>query len=356
MNIHRIFVITKKELHGLANEKTILLAILLQLFIALFSSFLMVGLSAMYDPSTYGSISGVKYGVGIVGNDTILTKLLDENPSFKPYQMNLSVALGALKERKLAAVIWTSETLPENKDPVSLTLYTIKNDIQSAVIEVKIKDVFLKYEEILRDVRSDRITRHPVTLTSARVVTSNTFYEFIYALLIPLLLFMPAIISAGLVIDLITEEYQQQTIDTLRTTPASLNEIIWGKISACVILVPMEAGLWLVLLILNRIQIGSLPEILLQVFFASSALILVAAVLALYYQDRTKSQFIFSTASVILLLLILAFPGNPLNIVAQLASNSPAPLFWPVLLTFICICILLTTLIGITVKRTTETS
>ncbi|HWQ64472.1 MAG TPA: ABC transporter permease subunit [Methanospirillum sp.] len=356
MNVHRVFTITKKELRGLANEKTILLAILLQLFIALFSSFLMVGLSAMYDPTTYGSVSGVKYGVGVVGNDTILTRLLDENPSFRSYQMNLSVALGALKERKLSAVIWTSETPPESKDPVSLTLYTIKNDIQSAVIEVKIKEVFLKYEDILRDVRSDRITKHPVTMTSARPVSSNTFYEFIYALLIPLLLFMPAIISAGLVIDLITEEYQQQTIDTLRTTPASMNEIIWGKISACILLVPMEAGLWLVLLILNKIQIGSLPEILLQVIFASSALILVAALLALYYQDRTKSQFIFSTAAVILLLLTLAFPGNPLNIIAQLASDSPAPLFWPVLLVFICFCIILTMLIRVTVRKATETS
>lgn len=356
VNVHRVLTITKKELRGLANEKTILLAILLQLFIALFSSFLMVGLSAMYDPTTYGSISGVKYGVGVVGNDTILKGLLDENPSFKSYQMNLSVALGALKERKLAAVIWTSETPPESVDPVSLTLYTIKNDIQSAVIEVKIKEVFLKYEDILRDVRSDRITKHPVTITSARPVNSNTFYEFIYALLIPLLLFMPAIISAGLVIDLITEEYQQQTIDTLRTTPASMNEIIWGKISACILLVPMEAGLWLVLLILNRIRIGSLPEILLQVIFASSALILVAALLALYYQDRTKSQFIFSTAAVILLLLTLAFPGNPLNIIAQLASESPAPLFWPVLFVFICFCIILTLLIRVTVRKATETS
>nr|WP_319537539.1 ABC transporter permease subunit [uncultured Methanospirillum sp.] len=355
VNLQRTWAITKKELRGLANEKTILLAILLQLFIALFSSFLMVGLSAMYDPSSYGSVSGVKFGVGVVGNDTILTRLIDENPSFRPYPMNLSVALGALKERKLAAVIWTSEILPESKDPVSLTLYTIKNDIQSAVIEVKLKEVFLKYEDILRDIRSDRITKHPVTLTSARAVNTNTFYEFIYALLIPLLLFMPAIISAGLVIDLITEEYQQQTIDTLRTTPASMNEIVWGKIAACIVLVPAESGLWLVLLVLNRIRIGSLPEILLQVIFVSSALILVAAVFAMYYRDRTKAQFIFSTAAVILLLLTLAFPGNPLNIIAQLASDSPAPLFWPVLLIFVCFCVILTVMIRSLTRRSSET-
>ncbi len=347
----RMLVITKKELRGLANEKTILLAIALQLFIALFSSFLMVGLSAMYDPTTYGRVSGVQYGVGIAGNDAILPRLLEENPAFVPYSMDLSVALGALRERKLAAVIWTSGVLPEDKDPVTLTLYTIKNDIQSAVIEVKLKDILLKYETILRDARSDRIEKHPLLLTSYRPVATNSFYEFIYALLIPLLLFMPAIISAGLVIDLITEEYQQQTLDTLRTTPASLVDIVGGKILACLILIPLEAGLWLILLTVNGIRIASLAEILLQVSLASGALILIASIFALHYRDRTKAQFIFSTAAVVLLLFTLAFPGNPLNMVALLASGSPAPLHIPVLFTFMGVCLFLVVLVRIFIRR-----
>lgn len=351
VNLFRTWIIARKELRGLASEKTILLAILLQLFIALFSSFLMVGLSAMYDPSTYGRVTGVQYGVGIAGNDTILPELIKNNPSFVPYQMDLSVALAALKERKLAAVIWTSGTRPEEKDPVTLTLYTIKNDIQSAVIEVKIKDILLKYEDILRDARSSRITRQPIPLSSYRPVSTNTFYEFIYALLIPLLLFMPAIISAGLVIDLITEEFQQQTLDTLRTTPAALIEIVGGKIVACLILIPIESGVWLVLLTLNGIKIASLPEILLQVSFSSAALILIAAVFALHYLDRTKAQFIFSTAAIILLLLALAFPNNPLNLIALLASGSPAPYHLAILLASGCLCILLLMVVRVAVRR-----
>ncbi len=351
VNFLRTWIIAKKELRGLASEKTILLAILLQLFIAMFSSFLMVGLSAMYDPSTYGRVTGVQYGVAVAGNDTIIPQLLKDNPSFVPYQMDLSVALAALKERKLAAVIWTSGTLPEEKDPVTLTLYTIKNDIQSAVIEVKIKEVFLKYEDILREVRKNRITREPILLTSSRPVSANTFYEFIYGLLIPLLLFMPAIISAGLVIDLITEEYQQQTLDTLRTTPAALIEIVGGKILACLILIPAESGLWLVLLTLNGIKIASLSEILLHVTFTSAALILIAAAFALHYLDRTKAQFIFSTAAVILLLLALAFPNNPLNLIALLASGSPAPFQWIILLASGCLCIFLLVVVRETIRR-----
>lgn len=331
VNTRLIGIIARKELRGLSSEKTIILAILLQLFIAMFSSFLMVGLSAMYDPSVYGRSTGVQYGVGFVGNDSILYNLFVSDPSFIPHQMDPGLALGALKERKLAAVIWPSETLPDAEDPVTITLYTIQNDIQSTVIEVKIKDILLEYEEILRDIRSDRLDMRPIKVTPTRPVGTTSFYEFIYGLLIPLLLFMPAIISAGLVIDLITEEYQRQTLDILRSTPATLQEVVFGKILACISIIPLQAGLWLVLLTINGIRIASLLEILLHVVLASSALILIAAMTAIFFRDRTKAQFIFSTATIIVLLLILAFPANPVNLIVLLAIGGAPPAHWAVM-------------------------
>lgn len=351
MNFSLVRIVAAKELNGLRSEKTIILAILLQLFIAMFSSFLMVGLSAMYDPSMYGRISGIQYGIGFVGNDTILFDLFDRDPSFKPYRMDPGIALGALKERKLAAVVWPSETKPDAEDPVTVTLYTISNDIQSTVIEVKIKDILLEYEDILRDIRKERLDFHPVSVTPSRPVAQNSFYEFIYGLLIPMLLFMPAIISAGLVIDLITEEYQQQTLDTLRSTPATLEEIVCGKILACIAIIPVQAALWLILLTVNGIHIGSLFEILLHVFFTSAALIFIAATIAIYYRDRTKAQFIFSTAIIIVLLLLLAFPSNPFNLIVLLASGS-APLYhWGVMAAMIAGCFILIILVKNMVRK-----
>jgi ABC-type Na+ efflux pump permease subunit len=162
---------------------------------------------------------------------------------------------------------------------------------------------------------------------------------------------MPAIISAGLVIDLITEEHQQQTLDTLRSTPADLLDIVCGKITACIILIPAESGLWLLLLTLNGIRISSLPEILLHVTFTSAALILIATLFALHYMDRTKAQFVFSTAAVILLLLALSFPHNPLNLIALLAAGSPVPLHWIVLLGWVFLCMVLVILVRNSVRK-----
>ena len=65
MNARRVGLIAKKEIFGLSAEKTIVFAILLQVFIAMFSSFLMTGLTAMYDPdalegySTALTVSGM---------------------------------------------------------------------------------------------------------------------------------------------------------------------------------------------------------------------------------------------------------------------------------------------------------
>ena len=44
MNSGNLKIIAKKEMSGLVSEKTIILAIILQVFIAMFSSFLLVGL------------------------------------------------------------------------------------------------------------------------------------------------------------------------------------------------------------------------------------------------------------------------------------------------------------------------
>jgi len=65
--------IAGRELSGLRAEKTILLAIAIQLFIAAFSSFLVVGLvSMMYDP---GSLGGAEVEVAGAGDAVTVTDL-----------------------------------------------------------------------------------------------------------------------------------------------------------------------------------------------------------------------------------------------------------------------------------------
>ncbi|MDD1683227.1 MAG: ABC transporter permease [Methanoregula sp.] len=331
MKSRHLSIIAKKEFRGLFSERTILLAILLQLIIALFSSFLMVGLTSMYDPSSLSKYSRFRYNVAYAGNDSQVLDYLTNSRDFRVYVMDLSEGVAALKERKLSAVIWVPETLPDAQEPVKITLYTLQNDLQSAIVDVKLRDIFLIYETDLRAVRADRLHDTPVPLSIPKESRGGDFYEFVYGLLIPLLVFMPAIISSALVIDLLTEEYQHDTLETLISTPVTFTEMVWGKMLACELLVPVQAGAWILLLMINGIAIENAGPILIQVSVTSFILILLGTLTALYYRERTAAQFIFSTALVVVMLLALALPDNPLNLLTRLAVGTAGVEQWIVL-------------------------
>jgi ABC-2 type transport system permease protein len=331
MKSRHLSIIAKKEFCGLFSERTILLAVLLQLFIALFSSFLMVGLTSMYDPASLSKYSRFRYNVAYAGNDSPVLDYLTNSRDFRVYVMDLSEGVAALKERKLSAVIWVPETLPDAQEPVKITLYTLQNDLQSAIVDVKLRDIFLIYETDLRAVRADRLHDTPVPLSIPKESRGGDFYEFVSGLLIPLLVFMPAIISSALVIDLLTEEYHHETLETLISTPVTFTEMVWGKMLACELLVPVQAGAWILLLMINGIAIENAVLILIEVSVTSFILILLGTLTALHYRERTAAQFIFSTALVVVMLLALALPDNPLNLLIRLAVGTAGVEQWIVL-------------------------
>ncbi len=341
MKARHLSIIAKKEFRGLFNERTILLAVLLQLFIAMFSSFLMVGLTSMYDPSSLSKYSRHKYNIAYAGNDSAVLEYLQSSPDFRVYPMALSTGVAALKERKLSAVIYVPDTSPAADEPIKITLYTLTNDLQSAIVDVKLKDIFLKYEKDLRLIRVDRLSELPIPIQVPKTTGGGDFYEFVYGLLIPLLVFMPAIIASALVIDLITEEYQHETLETLISTPVTFSEMVWGKVLACELLVPIQAGAWLLLLMINGIAIQNAGLILLQVVVTSLILILLGALTALHYRERTAAQFIFSTALVVVILFVLALPSNPLNLLTRLAVGTAGHEQWLVLAATVGIIIIL---------------
>ncbi len=331
MDLRHIYVITKKELGAINAEKTIILAILLQLFIAMFSSFLIVGLAAMYDPNALSEYSRQQYPVAITGSASPLEELLRESRDFVVYRMDLATAVTALEERKLSAVIWVPDTAPDADEPVKITLYTIKNDIQSSVVNSKLRDVFVTYENSLRTIRGDRISSDPIVVNLPPEVPGTNFYEFVYGLLIPLLIFMPAIISAALIIDMITEEFQHNTIETLISTPITFAEMIWGKVAACFVIVPVQAAVWIALMVVNGIYVAGIVPILLHVSVASLLMILLSAFVALHYRERTSAQFIFSTALVVVLIGILSLPANPANLIVLLSIGAAGSEHWVIL-------------------------
>jgi len=97
------------------------------------------------------------------------------------------------------------------------------------------------------------------------------------------------------------------------------------------VLVPVQAGVWIALLMINGIAIQNAGLILVQVSVTSFILILLGALVALHYRERTAAQFIFSTALVVVMLFALALPDNPLNLLTRLAVGTAGMEQWVVL-------------------------
>ncbi|MFA4837740.1 MAG: ABC transporter permease, partial [Dehalococcoidia bacterium] len=64
----RFFVLVRKELKSIRNEKTIMFAIMIQFLIASCSSIMLVGVMAFYDPSSIGENTNAHINVGVVGD------------------------------------------------------------------------------------------------------------------------------------------------------------------------------------------------------------------------------------------------------------------------------------------------
>ncbi|MDD5419181.1 MAG: ABC transporter permease [Methanomicrobiaceae archaeon] len=345
MNIRHVGIIAKKELRGLGHERTIVFAILLQLFIAMFSSFLMVGLASMYDPEMAAGYSRARYSIGYAGADSPLVDEFSKRRDLQLYRMDLSEAVAALRERKVSAVIYVPDTPPDAEAPIAITLYTLQNDLQSGIINIKLRELLLGYEAKLREIRAERLESYPISLNFPEARRGSDFFEFVYGLLIPLLVFMPAIISAALIIDLITEEHQRDTLATLLSTPVTFPEQVWGKIAACTVLVPVQAAAWLLLLMANGIAIRHAGAILLLVSVGGLFLILLGALPALHYRERTGAQFIFSTALVVVILGTISLPANPLNLIVLLSVGAAGALHWIVF----CLAVLCTLCLAVAV-------
>ena len=62
----RFFAMVRRELKSVTKEKTIVLAIVIQLFVASFSSVIVTGLMAFYDPDSIGQSARTAVTVGVV--------------------------------------------------------------------------------------------------------------------------------------------------------------------------------------------------------------------------------------------------------------------------------------------------
>lgn len=339
--LHNITSIAKKDLNGLFSERTLILTILIQLFIASFSSFLVVGLTSLYDPGSLGESDmksaslGVAYRSEIVLNNstldtktekfvnkTLLYHLIDESKLSAVCYPDYSSAGSAFYEGEIDGIILVPDIAINGTDLADIHVYLPETDLKATVLMIQLKKPLEQFEQYIRDIRTKRLPDYrPINLNIPEK-SSNHYFEFVYVVLIPLLVFTPAFISGGLVIDFITEEFEQKTIDLLLASPVTFLDILNGKILVATMIAPVQAFVWLVLLLFNGIYIHNLLIIIFFVTLITFFLVLTGVFVSINLKNRGMSQLFYSLILITLFLLCYLFPNSPMNIVARLAIDS----------------------------------
>ncbi|MFZ2411717.1 MAG: ABC transporter permease, partial [Candidatus Methanoperedens sp.] len=279
-------------------------------------------LASFFDPSALDKYGDQRANVGIVGEGE-LNKFIEKSHVRSHHYRDISSALSDFNKNKIDAVIVIPPQKSESTEIIQIVIYLPRYDIKGTFVTLQLKKPLEEYENFVRDVRGPRIGFEPVRLyVDSSPKKTSTYFEFIYGILIPLLVFTPVFISGGLIIDMFTEEFERKTMDLLLVSPISFSEIMDGKMLTAVIIVPMQVFLWLMLVRLNGVAVYNTGIILLLISIIAVIIVLIGAAVAVKYKDRTISQYMYSLILILLFLVGYLFADSPFNMVTRLSSGA----------------------------------
>ena len=314
--------IARRELNALSREKTILLALLIQLVIAGFSSFLVVGLTSLYDP---GGVQGDAITVGISGDteETLLETAQQSDDIEAERYDSVGAALSAFDEGEVDAVVTGKSDPGEQGTRIQVQAIAPAEDLRTTLIVVSLRSYLSEVEGRERTARAENLEFSPLEVPPEE---GGSFFGFTYTILLPLLLFLPPFLSGSIAVDSVTEELERGTLELLRVTPVSLVEIIDGKAGAMMLLAPLQALLWVGLLQFNGFAVGNVVALVVFVAGITAATVAIGVGLALLTGTRRQAQLLYSVLVIGLFGLAVVAPEHPAATVALLAADSPTRL------------------------------
>lgn len=294
------WAVVKRELWTVVRDRTIIIAVLIQLFIASFSSGLFLGMLQLYDVDTILRFSGGAIRIGVVnaGQSQLANFITEHGMTVIPFE-NLERAQAGFYNGEAVAII----DAPAQADGITqISLYLPESNTLSAIVRMVIQEPLKEYENFLRmqqgvDIRYTDLQGEP-----------SISFEFVYSVLLPLLMFFPAFVSGSLAIDALTEEFENNTMQTLLSAPLTVHGMVQAKVLSVVILAVAQSGLWLTLLKLNGIVVQNTIWVFLLAAIVCGITSMSAALAAVLLQDRERSQFMYA-----LLLLTAIAVSNLLN-------------------------------------------
>ncbi len=294
----------------------------IQLFIAAFSSFLVVGLVSLYDP---GAVDGYETEVAVTGDDADRLRAVAnqrDGLSARHYDDRGS-AYSAFEDNRVAAVL---DATRDDEDRLIVRVTAPDAGLETTLLVVQLRDTLEHVEYVERKGNADRLEETPLFVPPE--VEASPYVGFTYTVLVPLLLFLPVFISGSIVVDSLIEERQRGTLELLRVAPLSLGEIVESKLLATAALAPLQAIAWLGLLVANGTAIASPTALIVLVAALSLLVVGIGVAVSLYAPDRRQAQLLYSIGIVGALVVASVLPEHPANTVAKFAVGNPTVISW----------------------------
>lgn len=304
-----------------------MLALAIQLFIAAFSSFLVVGLVSLYDP---GSVDGYQTEVAVTGDDTdTLLSVANQRDGVTAQRYDDRAA--AYEAFEIGAVSAVLDANRNDDGRLSVSVTAPEEGLQTTLLVVQLRDTLENVERVERQQNAEagRLAESPVPVPSQ--IQASPYAGFTYTILLPLLCFLPVFISGSIVVDSLIEERQRGTLELLRVAPLSLADVIDAKLLAIAALAPLQAIAWLFLLTANGTSIAGPAALVVLVAALSLLVVTVGVAIALWAPDRRQSQLLYSVATVGALVVATILPEHPANTVAKFAIGNPTGTTWALL-------------------------
>lgn len=308
--VTRALALAHKEIRDIMRERTIVLAILVQLFVAAFSAFLAVGLLVLYNPGAVGSTPAMD--VAYAG-DGGFDRAIENSPALDLERMGIDEAQAAFQTGQVSAI--AQESYDDANGTRTVTLFLPEGEVRTSLLVTELKTALEEYEQELRTERADRLSQSLVYAASDAEPTVS--FTFAYSVLIPLLVATPVFLAGAITADSLSDEINEGTLDLLRASPLSPAEIVVGKLLAPVLLVPAQVALWLGLLWVNGIPTANLTAIMVASTAMGTILAACGTLVAAFAQREGPTQAGYTVLVLALALLSVLAPRDPANLIAR---------------------------------------
>ena len=321
-------IIASKELVDILSQKVFWLAFGLELLIVLGVIMLGMAFATMMNPVEMASNSpDLQLRVGLLDlssspeKDVLLGGLMSKN-----IRLVTANSLEALAKDVREGDLMGGIVLPKDYDEgenrrLEVNLLIDYSKVYASVVKARVESVIDEGNEHLAPNRlaslglsgggSLSLSKESLGESSVPICSSD-FVEAMYLMVVPLVLVFPILLSANMTSDSVVGEKETGTLGILMATPASMIDIILGKVLPVLGLANLQFLAWMFLLEYNVMgSIKVFNKLPLLVFLNLGALCFIGASMLISTRSRSTKESNLFLSLVIMACVFPLFVGLP---------------------------------------------